>query len=182
MIHGRAVAHAGDCHDCACRVEKASRCRQESYCRPGTHERNSTLTVSSRTPEGWPNTCPVCRLAVDIEPSIGTQDAVCPGCGHLLWCAQPADEEPDLTYFSDDFVIPPQTIEIITESIARENSVLAVGFEADHAIIASPVRIDFETREKLVFILGRGLIFIAVCEHWFQEQFSRAYGRTSSGD
>jgi DNA-directed RNA polymerase subunit RPC12/RpoP len=42
-------------------------------------------TISSRTPEGDPNQCPFCGHHVRIEPSLGTWDAPCPSCGHLLW-------------------------------------------------------------------------------------------------
>jgi acyl carrier protein len=43
------------------------------------------LTVSSRTPEGVPNRCPLCGARVCIEPSQPPGDAPCPRCGHLLW-------------------------------------------------------------------------------------------------
>jgi DNA-directed RNA polymerase subunit RPC12/RpoP len=46
------------------------------------------MTISSRTPEGDPNQCPICGHRVWIEPSIGTRDAPCPSCGHLLWFAE----------------------------------------------------------------------------------------------
>jgi DNA-directed RNA polymerase subunit RPC12/RpoP len=41
--------------------------------------------ISSRTPEGDPNQCPICGHRVRLEPSIETRDAPCPNCGHLLW-------------------------------------------------------------------------------------------------
>src|SRR5262245_47047213 len=43
------------------------------------------MTISSRTPEGEPNHCPVCGKDLFIEPSLDTRDAPCPHCGHLLW-------------------------------------------------------------------------------------------------
>lgn len=43
------------------------------------------MTISSRTPEGSPNCCPVCGAHVAIEPSWPTNDAPCPACGCLLW-------------------------------------------------------------------------------------------------
>ena len=43
------------------------------------------MTISSRTPEGRPNHCPVCGHELMIEPSIPPGDAPCPTCGHLLW-------------------------------------------------------------------------------------------------
>jgi hypothetical protein len=44
--------------------------------------------ASSRTPEGVPNRCPVCRSEVSVEPSLFFGDAPCPGCGTLLWFIQ----------------------------------------------------------------------------------------------
>ncbi len=45
-----------------------------------------TKPISSRTPEGDPNVCPVCGKNSQIEPStVPTKDAPCPHCGHLLW-------------------------------------------------------------------------------------------------
>ena len=46
------------------------------------------MTVSSRTPEGLPNRCPICDNEVFIEPSLPAGDAPCPNCGHLLWWFQ----------------------------------------------------------------------------------------------
>ncbi len=43
------------------------------------------MTISSRTPEGSPNHCPICDTLVCIEPSQPSGDAPCPGCGTLLW-------------------------------------------------------------------------------------------------
>jgi len=43
------------------------------------------MNISSRTPEGRPNYCPVCGSDVQIEPSDPAGDAPCPRCGHLLW-------------------------------------------------------------------------------------------------
>jgi anti-anti-sigma factor len=47
------------------------------------------MLISSRTPEGEPNRCPICGNVVRIEPSKDTHDAPCPHCGHLLWFDQP---------------------------------------------------------------------------------------------
>jgi hypothetical protein len=43
------------------------------------------MVVSSRTPEGSPNRCPVCGSFVRLEPSLLFGDAPCPACGQLLW-------------------------------------------------------------------------------------------------
>src|SRR5262245_24399992 len=48
--------------------------------------RSGNMKPSSRTPEGFPNRCPVCGHNVDIDPSsYPIVDAPCPFCGHLLW-------------------------------------------------------------------------------------------------
>ena len=53
-----------------------------------------SMPISSRTPEGESNCCPVCGKDTRTEPSeTPTRDAPCPHCGHLLWFA-PASEEP----------------------------------------------------------------------------------------
>ena len=43
------------------------------------------MTISSRTPEGLPNYCPICNSDICIEPSALFGDATCPNCGSLLW-------------------------------------------------------------------------------------------------
>jgi anti-sigma B factor antagonist len=45
------------------------------------------MVISTRTPEGQPNHCPVCGSDLRIEPSDPPGDAPCPRCGHLLWFA-----------------------------------------------------------------------------------------------
>jgi anti-anti-sigma factor len=42
------------------------------------------MVVSSRTPEGSPNLCPVCGSPTKIESSDPAGDAPCPHCGHLF--------------------------------------------------------------------------------------------------
>jgi hypothetical protein len=44
-----------------------------------------TVNISSRTPEGESNRCPVCGNVLAIEPSRPPGDAPCPYCGSLLW-------------------------------------------------------------------------------------------------
>ena len=55
--------------------------------------------ISSRTPEGEWNQCPVCRSAVRIEPSQPCGDAPCPACGSLLWFLAVGD---DSRFFAHD--------------------------------------------------------------------------------
>jgi hypothetical protein len=43
------------------------------------------MIISSRTPEGESNSCPICNAHFFIEPSSPPGDAPCPQCGHLVW-------------------------------------------------------------------------------------------------
>ena len=49
------------------------------------------MNVSSRTPEGQPNYCPICDSSINIEPSDPFGDAPCPSCGQLLWFTKRRD-------------------------------------------------------------------------------------------
>ena len=75
------------------------------------------MRPSSRTPEGQPNRCPVCKHEVCIEPSNPPGDATCPCCGQLLWFPSVAgDEHSDL--FAGDGVI--YELDVATKSEAVE--------------------------------------------------------------
>jgi hypothetical protein len=54
-------------------------------------QRGRNVTISSRTPEGLPNRCPVCGAEVKLEPSWPAEDACCPNCGSLLWYGDRTD-------------------------------------------------------------------------------------------
>lgn len=43
------------------------------------------MTISSRTPEGDPQHCPICGRRSHLEYSDPGGDACCPNCGSLLW-------------------------------------------------------------------------------------------------
>ena len=53
------------------------------------------MNISSRTPEGDPNRCPVCGHALRLEPSRPPGDAPCPACGSLLWFPQSPEWHPE---------------------------------------------------------------------------------------
>lgn len=69
------------------------------------------MVISSRTPEGRPNRCPVCGSEVVIEPSDPAGDAPCPRCGHLLWFTR---EDA-----GDTLVIRPAESRLDAESLGR---------------------------------------------------------------
>jgi hypothetical protein len=43
------------------------------------------MTISSRTPDGFPFRCPICGHEGVIDPSKPGLDAPCPSCGSLIW-------------------------------------------------------------------------------------------------
>jgi hypothetical protein len=51
------------------------------------------MVISSRTPEGVPNSCPLCGHQFRIEASQPFGDAPCPACGTLLWFVTTEDEQ-----------------------------------------------------------------------------------------
>ena len=42
------------------------------------------MVISSRTPEGRPNRCPICGADFRLMPSLPPGDAPCPHCGTLV--------------------------------------------------------------------------------------------------
>ena len=68
------------------------------------------MTISSRTPEGTPNHCPVCDSDIRIDPSLPSGDAPCPKCGTLLWFI---DSPSGMQFYNLESIAP------IHESIRR---------------------------------------------------------------
>lgn len=74
------------------------------------------MRISSRTPEGSPNHCPVCGSDVRIEPSAPFGDAPCPNCGTLLWFVA-LPEETRLFEHVTSRAIQERVIEIVAERL-----------------------------------------------------------------
>jgi acyl carrier protein len=43
------------------------------------------MTISSRTPDGIPQSCPICGKLSEVTPAYPGGDSCCPSCGQLLW-------------------------------------------------------------------------------------------------
>lgn len=43
------------------------------------------MRISSRTPEGFPERCPLCGSIARLHFSSAAADAPCPRCGYLIW-------------------------------------------------------------------------------------------------
>ncbi len=63
------------------------------------------MFISSRTPDGTPNHCPVCNSDIRIDPSSSSVDAPCPNCGTLLWFIS---DQSGLRFYPLEFVKPIQ--------------------------------------------------------------------------
>ena len=89
-------------------------------------------TISSRTPEGTPNRCPLCGAAICVEPTQPPGDAPCPNCGTLLWFTKTPD---GLLFFNDETVRPilEKLVQIICDNLGvnKETVRLAQSFTED---------------------------------------------------
>ncbi len=78
----------------------------------------------------------------------------------------------------DDVVIPSSVIELVPESVARENAILPLAEEDGElkVIVSDPD--DFETFEKLRFILNRRIEIALAPRESITEAINRHYGQT----
>jgi acyl carrier protein len=85
---------------------------------------NAGMTISSRTPEGEPTTCPLCLADVIVEPTVLIGDATCPRCGQLLWFIQAAGTT---RLFDAQKSSPPRdrVIDVIAEQLGVDREKIA---------------------------------------------------------
>ena len=103
------------------------------------------MTVSSRTPEGQPNQCPLCGKSVRIEPSHPTNDAPCPHCGHLLFFVRDLDDSSVAYFYTNEYQaddVPDYILESVPISLGRENGVVPVDETGGSLVIASQRRLS----------------------------------------
>ena len=80
------------------------------------------MVISSRTPEGKPNLCPVCGSGIKIEPSDPAGDAPCPKCGNLLWFAW--DDSADIVVIRPTCaVLRSEDLDSLTEEASEKRGV-----------------------------------------------------------
>ena len=77
-----------------------------------------------------------------------------------------------------EVVIPPAVVELVPESVARENAILPLAEEdgALKVIVSDPL--DFDTFEKLRFILNRKVEIALAPRENILEAINRHYGQT----
>ena len=88
-------------------------------------------------------------------------------------------EEHGLEYVNlDDMVIPPSVVELVPESVARENAILPLAEEdGDLRVVVSDPD-DFETFEKLRFILNRRIEVALSPRESILDAINRHYGQS----
>lgn len=113
------------------------------------------MTISSRTPEGVPNRCPVCGHAFIIEPSTPPGDAPCPHCGSLAWFVERALQSEVGPLVCDAFL--PELHATTKEEAVREIvAALASGGKIDRADEEEVVAAVLKREELGSTGIGRG--------------------------
>jgi type IV pilus assembly protein PilB len=79
----------------------------------------------------------------------------------------------------NEVVIPPSVVELVPESVARENAVLPLAENKDSGmlkvIMSDPL--DYDTREKLRFILNRNIEIALAPRDMILESINKHYGQ-----
>jgi len=84
----------------------------------------------------------------------------------------------DYEYFDlDNVPIPPAVVELVPESVARENSVIPFSEEDGKLKIVVSDPLDFETFDKLKFILNREVEIGLATKEQINEAINRNYGQ-----
>ena len=80
----------------------------------------------------------------------------------------------------DEFEVPPSVLELIPESVARENVVLLIGLRGRTYVMATQEPRDAELLAKLQFILNREVEFVAADAEQIKQAIDRLYGLTET--
>jgi type IV pilus assembly protein PilB len=76
-----------------------------------------------------------------------------------------------------EVVIPPSVVELVPESVARENAVLPLAEEDGSLKVIMSDPLDYDTREKLRFILNRNIEIALAPRENILEAINRHYGQ-----
>ncbi len=80
----------------------------------------------------------------------------------------------------DDMQIPPNVIELVTESMARENTVIPVRQEGEVVFVALSDPNKFDVLDKLTFVLNKEVRPVMAPVEQIQEATNRHYGQTET--
>jgi type IV pilus assembly protein PilB len=79
-----------------------------------------------------------------------------------------------------DMEIPKSVIELVPESVARENVVLPLALDGNQLKIITADPANYETIQKLQFILNKDVIPVLAIQEQIQEAINRNYGQTET--
>ena len=79
-----------------------------------------------------------------------------------------------------DLEIPKAVIELVPESVARENIVLPLSLDGNQLKIITSDPANYETIQKLQFILNKDVIPVLAIQEQIQEAINRNYGQTET--
>ena len=83
--------------------------------------------------------------------------------------------------YLEDLNIPPNIIEMVPESVARENTIIPLSADESALTIVTSKPDDFELSDKLQFILNRRIKFVVASKEAIVDAISRHYG-SAGGD
>ncbi|MBR6435393.1 MAG: Flp pilus assembly complex ATPase component TadA, partial [Thermoguttaceae bacterium] len=80
--------------------------------------------------------------------------------------------------YLEDLNIPPNIIEMVPESVARENAIIPLSADESALTIVTSKPEDFELSDKLQFILNRRIKFVVASKEAIIDAIDRHYGST----
>lgn len=113
------------------------------------------MNISSQTPEGDPNRCPVCGRELRLEPSRPPGDAPCPSCGTLVWFAVPE--------------IPPAVLSTVVSRLELNGKLIPKDGGEPIPLIRTPLR--FGRRESCDICLNFHNVSALHCELMFTDGY-----------
>jgi len=134
------------------------------------------MNISSRTPEGQPDQCPLCSKFLRIEPSHPTNDAPCPHCGHLLFFVRDPDDSAVAYFYTKEYQpddIPDHILQSVPLSICLEHNLVPVDETVNSLVIASLRPLPTENIEILSFIINRSLTNVLMPMDTFERLLKR---------
>jgi type IV pilus assembly protein PilB len=78
----------------------------------------------------------------------------------------------------DVIEIADYVVQLIPESVARENLVIPLAESADALLVAATSPVELEIIEKLQFILNRRILAVPTTKDWIVTQIDKYYGAT----
>jgi hypothetical protein len=118
--------------------------------------------------------CGACQLTSIAGP--GNRCSCCGQTGQLSDVPPPAPSVKSVNL--SDMTVPPTIIEMVPESIARENVLIPIGEENGVLQIVMSNPSDYETITKLQFILARDIQLAVAPEEQIVVAINRHYGQS----